>query len=71
MPRSRESIRLHLTLLACGKRRSCGAVDTELKTVRKQIEERIVINCKFRDWNGIYTNCATWLARLFFAAVRW
>ena len=27
-----------------------------------------MINCKFRDWNGIKTNFATWLARLFLAA---
>ena len=31
-------------------------------------KKRIVINCKFGDRNGIYTNFATWLARLFFAA---
>jgi len=26
-----------------------------------------MINCKFRDWNRIYTNFATLLPRLFFA----
>ena len=28
-------------------------------------KKRIVINCKFRDWNGISTNCATYQAGMF------